>query len=316
MNGETTSKRGIYFAKWSLFLLTVAVVLSKQGDNKDEAPLAPAVGFLAVAGSSSSPPLGCFFAPVFHLLVGADMLGVLVDVSWRNPNSAPGRAISGGLRPLPGISARRQRLWSTASRRFRFYWRLSLWRGPVTSPELALGVLLRRRGFVHRSMEATALLREAPSSMAVSFSSTAASFHLPDSSHFCDCVLGPLVPISPLRFISFSSTLHRFEALKRNKGRLRFSYSGQGAICNSDLVCRVQVARRPGYGVHLCSQLSSQPVFVRMVWVGGLRIIVQVHPASWDFRGLATPMMARVFRQPRKRGERHPLVVPIIGREQ
>ncbi|WZY74271.1 hypothetical protein YC2023_006511 [Brassica napus] len=95
-------------------------LLSKQGDNKDEAPLAPAVGFLAVAGSSSSPPLGCFFAPVFHLLVGADMLGVLVDVSWRNPNSAPGRAISGGLRPLPGISARRQRLWSTASRRFRF----------------------------------------------------------------------------------------------------------------------------------------------------------------------------------------------------
>ncbi|WZY82117.1 hypothetical protein YC2023_028501 [Brassica napus] len=83
--------------------------LSKQGDNKDEAPLAPAVGFLAVAGSSSSPPL-----------VGADILGVLVDVSRRNPNSAPGRAISGGLRPLPGIYARRQRLWSTASRRFWF----------------------------------------------------------------------------------------------------------------------------------------------------------------------------------------------------
>lgn len=48
------------------------------------------------------------------------------------------------------------RFWLSPLFSFMFYWRLSLWRGPVTSPELALGVLLRRRGFVHRSMEATA----------------------------------------------------------------------------------------------------------------------------------------------------------------
>ncbi|CAF2123468.1 unnamed protein product, partial [Brassica napus] len=116
------------------------------------------------------PSSWLFFAPVFHLLVGADMLGVLVDVSRRNPNSAPGRAISGGLRPLPGISARRQRFWLSPLFSFMFYWRLSLWRGPVTSLNWRL-VSCLAKGFVHRSMEATALLREAPSSMAVSFSS-------------------------------------------------------------------------------------------------------------------------------------------------